>query len=110
MYLKLRRRYWTDRGRKLPGLDRVLLGYLGSKEFHGRHVYDCRRRHNPDYHHYIVVNRDLDRDPDELRRTMLHEMAHLAVSEKMKKREKSHGWRWRKEVHRLRGLGADVGD
>lgn len=109
MFLVLRAAFWTAHRRRLPNLDRVVLGFAVMKDFDGRHIFDHRRKLNPDRIHFIIINADLMNKVAECKANLLHEMAHLAVSERAAK-EPSHGPSWEKEVARLRALGADVAD
>lgn len=109
-FLRLRQQYWIDKGKELAGLDRTLVGFVEMRDFEGRHVYDDRRRPNSDRIHYIQIDARLMFDWKEWEAILLHEMAHLAVSESLKKGEGSHGKKWKAEVARLRALGAEVAD
>ena len=106
LYLELRRKYWTRHGRKLPGLDRVLVSFV-KLSFDGRHIWEADRRKDPDQLSYLPIDRELWGCDRELRETLLHEMAHVAVDRLGKKRgEPEHGPTWEREIARLFHAGA----
>jgi hypothetical protein len=106
MFLDLRRRFWIEEKRKLPGLDQVLVGFVKMGEFDGRHIYDPREFYNPDHIHFILIADRMIDDPGEVEQSLLHEMAHLAAEAKLKDGEDSHGQAWTDEMIRLVKLGA----
>ena len=99
---RIRHRYWISKGKDIPELGEVTVSYCSILD--GAYGYLHRIRGQREFS--LVVCYSLRYDPDELRRTLLHEMAHLYVRKNSDKGNGGHGLKWRREIARLVTLGA----
>lgn len=106
-YDVLKRRYFKRS--RLPDVDHVAILFVSQKTMQafapheGETLGMCLDDFSP-YTAVIWMTRGISRD--ETRRTLLHEMAHIAVAAKYGRKAMNHGKYWKAEMRRLMRAGA----
>lgn len=101
-FCELRTRYWIRQGKWLPPLGHVMVGYCTKLDNEYGYLYRIKK--HTDF--TLAIDAALVFDPDERRRTLLHEMAHLYLRRHRDKGNVGEHPRWRNEIARLVRLGA----